>query len=134
MSRETRAKRGDLYVGGDTGFPFRRVVLESPLAGHGTEHAGKYTTNVRYARACLRDALGRGEAPIAFHLLYPQVLDDKLEPERAYGIGAGQAWIAQAQALVVYRDRGISNGMKRSINIAEAIGKPIEYRELGEWE
>jgi hypothetical protein len=127
MSQATLNRRGNLVVSGETGFPFRRVVLESP-------YSGDVETNVRYARACLRDSLGRGEAPLASHLLYTQVLDDQLKPDRIYGIGAGHAWIAQAQALVVYEDRGISNGMYQAINLAEALAKPIEYRRLGEWQ
>jgi hypothetical protein len=119
------------------GFRFRRVMLESPLAGYGTPYAGQTIGNTRYARACVRDSLTRGEAPFASHLIYaqPGVLNDKNESEREYGITAGHAWLAMAMALVVYKDRGISNGMKRAINIAEAMDKPIEYRELGpDWD
>ena len=49
----------------------RRLMLKSP-------YAGDIATNVDYARACLRDCLQRGEAPLASHLLYtqPDVLDD----------------------------------------------------------
>ena len=37
------------------------VILESP-------YAGDVEANVEYARACVRDSLSRGEAPIASHL------------------------------------------------------------------
>lgn len=43
----------------------RLVILESP-------YAGNIEKNVAYARACVRDSLSRGEAPIASHLLYTQ--------------------------------------------------------------
>lgn len=119
------AHRGGKATNGDAGFPFRRVVLESP-------YSGTIAGNISYARACLSDALARGEAPIASHLLYTQVLDD-LDPEqRAQGMGAGRAWINVAEALAVYTDRGISNGMRIAINLAEALGKPIEYRTLAQ--
>jgi hypothetical protein len=64
----------------------RRVILESPFAGD-------VERNVRYARACVRDSLLRGEAPIASHLLYtqPGVLNDDIEAERQHGIDAGLA-------------------------------------------
>lgn len=103
----------------------RLVILESP-------YAGDVERNVAYARACLRDSLRRGEAPIASHLLYtqPGVLDDKLEHERQMGIDAGLAWRDVAQATVVYTDHGMSAGMRYGIGRAEAAGVPVEYRSL----
>lgn len=101
----------------------RLVILESPFAGD-TE------SNIAYGRACLRDSLMRGEAPIASHLLYtqPGVLNDELEQERMQGIEAGLAWRSVAHASVVYADRGISKGMEFGISAAEQAGIPVEYR------
>ncbi len=81
----------------------RRVILESP-------YAGDVEANVEYARRCVRDSLARGEAPIASHLLYtqPGILRDHVSQERQWGIDAGLAWGAVADATVVYTDRGIS--------------------------
>lgn len=102
------------------------VIIESP-------YAGDVEANVEYARRCVRDSLGRGEAPIASHLLYtqPGVLDDDIPHERQWGIDAGLAWRGVAQATVVYTDRGISRGMEYGIAAAEKSGIPIEYRALG---
>jgi hypothetical protein len=122
-SRVHVVSRGGKNVNGDAGFPFRRVVIESP-------YAGDVGANVSYARACLLDSLSRGEAPLASHLLYTQVLTDDFEPERMFGIGAGHAWLNVAEAVAVYTDHGISNGMRVAINLAEALAKPIEYRTL----
>lgn len=104
----------------------RRIILESP-------YAGDIDANVAYARACLRDSLERGEAPIASHLLYtqPGVLVDGDPVERQWGINAGLAWGAQAEVTVAYIDRGISTGMRYGIAKAEAEGRPVEYRKLG---
>jgi hypothetical protein len=103
----------------------RLVILESPYAGE-IEH------NVKYARACVRDSLLRGEAPIASHLLYTQegILDDKIPKERNLGIAAGLAWTDHADATVVYIDFSISPGMKFGIQNAEEHGRPVEYRFL----
>ena len=103
----------------------RRVVLESPYAGSVEE-------NLKYARACLRDCLLRGEAPIASHLLYtqPGILDDKIPEERQLGIEAGLAWGRLGEATVVYVDRGISRGMKYGIERAQKEGRPVEYHAL----
>ena len=103
----------------------RRVILESP-------YAGDIEQNVAYARACVRDSLSRGEAPIASHLLYtqPGVLRDEMATERQWGIDAGLAWAASADATVVYTDHGISRGMKYGIEHAERAGRPVEFRKL----
>jgi hypothetical protein len=103
----------------------RLVILESP-------YAGDIEANVTYARACVRDALSRGEAPIASHLLYtqPGILRDEDPAERQWGIDAGLAWRRVAEASVVYTDRGISAGMEYGIALARAAGKPVEFRSL----
>lgn len=101
------------------------VILESPYAGDVVE-------NIRYARACVRDSLLRGEAPIASHLLYTQrgILNDDIPAERQHGIDAGLAWRAVSEGTVVYIDRGISEGMQYGIDKALADGKSVERRNL----
>jgi len=108
----------------------RRVIIESPYAAATPE---LIAANVEYARACVRDSLGRGEAPIASHLLYtqPGVLRDEVPEERQAGIDAGLAWRCVAHASVVYGDLGISKGMAYGIKAAEADGIPVEYRSIG---
>lgn len=103
----------------------RLVILESP-------YAGDLEANITYARACLRDCLLRGEAPIASHLLYTQdgVLDDQKPDERTLGIEAGLAWGRAADATVVYFDRGISHGMEIGMRRAVAEGRSVELRSL----
>ena len=103
----------------------RLVILESP-------YAGDIEANVAFARACLKDSLSRGEAPLASHLLYtqPGVLDDRLARERRQGMAAGHAWTRHADAVVVYIDRGVSKGMGAGIAVAREVGVPVEFRRL----
>jgi hypothetical protein len=105
----------------------RLVVLESPFAGN-TE------LNIKYAKACLRDCLERGEAPIASHLLFtqPGILNDQDPEERKLGIEAGHAWIKMAEASVVYGDRGMSKGMLQGVGVAQMNQVTVELRFLGE--
>lgn len=105
----------------------RRVIIESPFSA--PTFWGRWQ-NKRYARRCLRDSLSRGEAPLASHLLYTQVLDDRLVEERSQGIGAGLEWLPVAEATVVYTDHGISQGMRFGIQSAQQEGIPVEYRTL----
>jgi hypothetical protein len=101
-----------------------RVVIESP-------YAGDVEANVAYAWECLRDSLRRGEAPIASHLLYTQVLDDSVPDSRALGIAAGLTWLPAADLMVVYTDRGHSPGMKAAVRAAADCGIRVEFRRLG---
>lgn len=104
------------------------VVIESP-------YAGNVALNLRYARACMRDCLLRGEAPFASHLLYTQecVLDDKVQEERLIGMQAGFYWGKKAELTAVYTDLGISRGMEEGINEAHISGRKLAYRSLPEW-
>lgn len=102
------------------------VILESP-------YAGEVDANTEYARQALRDSLGRGEYPIASHLLYtqPGVLDDLKPDERELGIRAGLAWRVVAEKVVFYVDRGWSNGMLDARELYEREGKPFDVRQIG---
>jgi hypothetical protein len=104
------------------------VLMESP-------YAGDIDTNIKFARACMRDSLGRGEAPFAMHLLYTQegILDDDIPEERNWGIEAGFAWGKHAKKTAVYTNLGITPGMEIGIQKAKEEGREIEYRELDSW-
>lgn len=104
----------------------KRVIIESPFAGDTAK-------NTAYARECLLDSLRRGEAPIASHLLYPQVLDDMDGVERALGIEAGLVWGTCADLTAVYLDRGVSSGMRLGIRRALMEGRQIEVRWIRQW-
>lgn len=99
------------------------VIIESPLSGD-------VERNTKYARECLLDSLKRGEAPLASHLLYTQVLDDTIPEERERGMYAGFAWGAKADLIAVYTDYGISKGMALGLERSGALGLPVEYRKL----
>ena len=106
------------------------VDVESPYNG---PDEATIRRNIRYARACVRDSLMRGEVPFASHLLYtqPGILDDRIESERAHGIAAGKALMAQCSLTAVYMDLGMSRGMEFGVAEATVAGRAIEYRTLG---
>lgn len=103
----------------------KRIIIESP-------YAGDIERNVRYARACIRDSLSKGEAPIASHLLYTQegILNDEILEERQLGIDAGLAWKNVAEKHVFYIDYGYSNGMKYAKQYATDNNIEVEERKL----
>lgn len=111
----------------------KRVVIESPYSGPTPEAIAR---NVEYARACVRDSLLRGEAPIASHLLHtqPGILSDQTPSERAMGIEAGLTWTRVADLVAVYADLGISRGMMEGVKRATRDEVRVEYRRLrGSW-
>lgn len=93
-----------------------RVCIESPLKGD-------LKGNVQYARTCLRHVLDEGHAPFASHLLYTQVLDDRVEEHRELGITAGLAHGDNCDERWFFVDKGWSDGMYRAMKHAEAIGQ-----------
>lgn len=108
--------------------PMKRVILESPYKGNIIQR----WLNRRYARKCVKDSLSRNESPLASHLLYtqPGILNDSDAVDRYVGIEAGLNWLSQAELMVVYIDRQISNGMYAAIKRAKEMDIPIEYRRL----
>ncbi len=111
------------------------VDIETPYSGASDNEVRR---NIRYARACMRDCIKKDEVPFASHLLYtqPGILDDNNPHERETGILAGKLLITKLEArTVVYTDLGISKGMRQGIQMAEELGRKIEYRTLGDdWE
>jgi len=87
--------------------------------------------NLDYAREALKDAVvTRGEVAVAPHLLYTQILDDMIPSEAAVGMRIGLRLLTQCDILAVYQDRGISEGMKREIELARFFGIEVVYRNL----
>jgi hypothetical protein len=106
------------------------IVVESP-------YAGETPRNLRYLRACMRDAILRGESPYASHGLYtqPGVLRDDLPAERELGIQAGFVWRRLAAKTVFYQDLGESRGMAYGRAHCVQHGLQYELRTLGhQWE
>lgn len=104
---------------------YKLVILESPFADNEKLY-------IDYARAAVADSLGRGEAPIASHLLYtqPGILNDKIAEERAKGIAAGLAWLDKADQHVFYIDYGMSPGMNDAIRKSMRENRDIELRKI----
>ena len=99
------------------------VIIESP-------YMGNVKSNVAYARKCMSDSLLRGESPFASHLLYTQVLDDTKDIDRLTGMSRAFNWYRHADLMAVYIDKGISNGMKMGMEVAEKLGIEMVYRTL----
>ena len=101
----------------------KRVVVESP-------YAGDVEANKQYAKECMLDCLRRGEAPLASHLLYTQILDDSDPEQRELGIQAGFTWNRMAELVCFYVDKGVSHGMDKGMTFVKEKGIPYDIRKL----
>jgi hypothetical protein len=97
-----------------------RVFICSPFAGD-------LERNLGVARRLCTLALSQGHAPIAPHLLYPQVLDDSDPSSRAVGLRAGFEFLRVCGEVWAFRSYGLSNGMLQELSLAIGQGIPIRY-------
>jgi hypothetical protein len=87
-------------------------------------YAGEIESNTRFAKASCRYAAEQGCAPVAVHLLYPQILDDTIPAQREAGIRMGLRVLASCDELWICGSR-ISHGMNSEIAVAGLCGIPI---------
>lgn len=106
------------------------VVVESPF---GAPCDWTVELNKAYARACLRWCLLNGLVPLASHLLYTQMLDDRDANERMIGIEAGLTVNAHAVATLAFCDRGVSRGMVLGIRRSMQEQRPVYSLRLPGW-
>lgn len=113
---------------GAEGRRLRRFVqVESPFASSSAEG---YAINIAYARAAVLDSIRRGETPVATHLLFTQPGILREETERALGLELALDLLQRVDAVVVYTDRGVSDGMQAAIREAHRRGIVVEYRRV----
>lgn len=103
----------------------RRVYIASPFRGATVEETRQ---NIVYARLCMLDSLERGEAPYLSHLLYTQVWAETPKL-RKLGLEAGDAWRSGSEAVAVYSDLGITEGMARAKTWAEGRLETVQLYE-----
>lgn len=101
----------------------RQVFVASP-------YRGDVSANTEYAIKCGQDCIRREEAPIIPHLYLTQILNDDVPAERLQGMRIGHAHLANCDAIAVYLDRGMSDGMRDDLMMARHYGVTIEERRL----
>lgn len=88
-------------------------------------YAGDIENNVKFAKAACRYAADQGCAPVAVHLLYPQILCDTVPAEREVGIRMGLRVLTSCEELWCCGEH-ISLGMSCEISEAGRLGIPIK--------
>lgn len=87
-------------------------------------YAGDVESNIRFAKAACSYAAEYGCAPVAVHLMYPQILNDAVPAQREIGIQMGLRVLASCNELWICGSR-ISHGMSCEIAGAERLGIPV---------
>lgn len=90
-----------------------------------SRYAGDVARNTATAERICRQAVARGCAPFAPHLLYTRFLDDEKASERDAGIACGLAFMEICDEVWVFTGEGISDGMRVEVDYARRIGKPV---------
>lgn len=88
-------------------------------------YAGDVKENSERAKRYCVHVINEGGVPIAPHLLFTQFLDDSVPHERKLGLDLGLELLEHCGEVWVFGD--ISEGMKREIEKAEELNKPIRW-------
>jgi hypothetical protein len=98
----------------------RKVYVASRYAG---DVVANTTAAIGYCRRVIQD----GYMPIASHLLYPRILDDKNPAERELGLSFGLALLQMCDEVWVFGK--VTKGMAGEIEEAKKLKKQIRYFE-----
>lgn len=126
--QQYKERLGMLGQGGYATAGFLRpvVLIESPFRNE--------PMAMHYLGVCVKDAIARGEAPIASHGFYPRWLDDADPEQRETGFDCWRGIASIVNKVVIYHDLGISEGMRYALSFCNANRINIEFRALGdEW-
>lgn len=96
-----------------------------------SRYAGDIEANIAAAIRCCQYVIKIGGMPIASHLLYPQMLNDKDLRQREMGLAFGLELLDLCDEVWVFSDEtGLSTGMRAEEAEAKRRGKPIRYYRL----
>lgn len=99
-------------------------MSDNKLVYIASPYAGDVDANVAFAKAACRYAMEQGATPVAVHLLYPQILDDRVPAERETGIRMGLRVLEACDELWLCGGM-LSSGMQAEQAAAGQIGIPV---------
>ena len=102
-----------------------KVILESPFANEDTQ---KFNDNYFYLCVAARKIMiEKDDAPLFFHALYTQFLNDDVQAERNLGLYKSFEYHSGADNKTYAIDRGISKGMILGAEDALKKGMDIKF-------
>lgn len=111
----------------------KTIFICHPWRGNKESHKdGNYPELTK--KVCKHIAVNSDDIPLSTGLYLNQFLDDDLESERDLGIKLGHEMMEKCDEVYVYNMHGISDGMKKDLQVAEKLGKKIIEFEKYPWE
>lgn len=105
------------------------IYICSQLRGTPPYSKAKYNKNLRKAADYCRQVAAVGHTPIAPHLFFAEFIDDHDPDGRKRGMEMGIELLERCREVWVFgAEEGISEGMKREIELAGEKGIPIRYQ------
>lgn len=102
-----------------------KIILESPFAN---EDQKKFNSNYLYLCVVARKLMIENEqAPLFFHALYTQFLNDNIKFERDLGLNKSFDWHTHGDYKLYAIDRSISKGMILGGEDAVLKGVPVYF-------
>ena len=126
MKRLGRLTRNDMKNVSPVGSRYPKVYICSAYAAYGQNTV---QTNITEAKHYCKYAISQKCQPVALHLLYPQVLNDRDPLEREMGLTFGIKLLGECSKVWVFRrrDGSISSGMSREITYARRMKIPVVF-------
>lgn len=99
----------------------KKIYVCSPLRGD-------IETNIEKAKEyCRFIALKLDAIPVCPHIYFTRFLDDNNEIEREVGMSFGLRLLSECDNVYVFDSNGISEGMKKEIELASKLNIPVAY-------
>lgn len=92
-----------------------------------SKYAGDVSANRRSAVRYCKYVIENDGMPIASHLLYPQMLDDRDPDQRELGCMFGLALLAICDEVWCFGNVSDSEGVQKEIAEAKRLGKTVRY-------
>lgn len=103
----------------------QKIYICSPLRGNIDDNINKAKEYCKFVVAKMK------AMPVCPHIYFTQFLDDNNELEREIGMDFGLRLLSECDRVIVFDNNGISEGMKKEIELANSINIPVGYWSSG---
>jgi len=103
----------------------QKIYICSPLRGNIEDNINKAKEHCKFVVTKMK------AIPVCPHIYFTQFLDDNNELERQIGMDFGLRLLSECNKVIVFDDDGISEGMKKEIELANRLNIPVGYWSSG---
>lgn len=103
----------------------QKIYICSPLRGNIEDNINKAKEYCKFVVAKMK------AMPVCPHIYFTQFLDDNNELEREIGMDFGLRLLSECDRVMVFDNNGISEGMKKEIELANRLNIPVECWSSG---